>query len=59
MERGEKSTKKAALRDCLCGTIEELSSIFVFVEEEVFLAGIIGPDVFDGLIRFSFIFYFL
>ena len=33
--------------------------IFVFVEEEVFLRGIIGPNVFDGLKNFTFVLKFV
>ena len=34
-------------------------SIFLFVEEEVFFGGVVGPDVFDGFVGFAFVFDFL
>lgn len=33
--------------------------IFVLVEEEVVVAGIVGPDVFDAFVCVSFVFDFL
>ena len=33
--------------------------VFVFVEEEVFFGGVVGPDVFDGFVGFAFVFDFL
>jgi len=39
-----------ALKACL---------IFVLVEQKIFFGGIVGPDVFDTLVGFAFIFYFL
>ena len=34
-------------------------SIFLFVEEEVFFAWVVGPDIFDAFVGFAFIFHFL
>ena len=34
-------------------------SIFLFVEEEVFFGGVVGPDVFDAFVGFAFVFHFL
>ena len=34
-------------------------SIFVLVEEEVFLGGVVGPDVFDVLVDVTFVLYLL
>src|SRR5690606_34060679 len=35
------------------------SSIFVFVEEEVILSGIIRPDILDAFIELTFVLHFL
>lgn len=34
-------------------------SILLFVEEEVFFGGVVGPDVFDAFVGFAFVFDFL
>ena len=33
--------------------------VFVFVEEEVFVAWVVGPDVFDAFVDFAVVFDFL
>lgn len=33
--------------------------IFVLVEEEVVVAGVVGPDVFDAFVGLAFVFYLL
>ena len=33
--------------------------VFVFVEQEVLLGGVVGPNVFDGFVDFAFVFEFL
>ena len=33
--------------------------VFIIVPEEIFLGGIVGPNVFNAFIHFTFILYFL
>ena len=46
-------------RDLIAVYVLKIALIFLLVEEEVFFAGVVGPNVFDTLIDFTFVFHFL
>ena len=46
-------------RDLIVVSVLKIALIFFLVEEEIFFAGIIGPDIFYTFIYFTFIFHLL
>lgn len=42
-----------------CKNLADFQSIFVFVEEEVFFGGVVGPDVFDAFVGVALVLDFL
>ena len=53
-------TNVALLVHCFISCYAQCGSlIFLFVEEEVFIGGVVGPDVFDAFVGVAFVFHFL
>ena len=46
-------------RDLIVVFALKIALIFLLVEEEVFFAGIVGPNIFDAFVNFAFVFHFL
>ena len=46
-------------RDLIAVSVLEIALIFFLVEEEVFFAGVVGPDIFDAFVDFAFVFHLL
>ena len=46
-------------RDLIAVFVLKIALIFLLVEEEIVLGGVVGPDVFDRFVDFTLVFYLL